>query len=68
MLSEISTRTTDRLTLSLVHFFSHGLSRWAVGSSSLVDLLVCLKHNSVLTPLGFTNLISILIFMSKEQT
>lgn len=46
MLGGISTRITDRLTLSLVHFFSHGLSRWAVGSYSLVDLLVCLKHNS----------------------
>lgn len=46
MLGGISTRITDRLTLSLVHFFSHGLSRWAVGSYSLVDLLVCLNHNS----------------------
>lgn len=68
MLPGTSTRTTDRLTLSLIHFYSHELSRWAVGSYSLVDLLVYLKHNSVLTPLGFTSLISILLFISKEQT
>ena len=68
MLAGISTRTTDKLTLSLIHFCSCGLSTQAVGSYSLVDLLVYLKHNPVLTPLGFTSLISILLFISKEQT
>lgn len=68
MLAGTSTRTTDRLTLSLIYFCSRGLSTQGEGSYSLVDLLVCLKHNSVLTPLGFTNLISILLFIRKEQT
>lgn len=68
MLARISTRAADKLTLSLVHFCSHGLSTQAVGSYSLLDLLAYLKHNSLLILLGCTSLISTLLFISKEQT
>lgn len=67
-LAGISTRTPDRLTLGLINFCSQGLSTWVVGSYPQVELLVYLKHASVLTALGFTGLTSILLFISKKQT
>lgn len=68
MLAGISMRTTDRLTLGLINFCSQRLSTWVVGSYPQVELLICLKHDSVLTALGFTGLTSILLFISKKQT
>lgn len=41
-------RTTDRLTLGLINFCSQRLSTWVVGSYPQVELLVYLKHDSVL--------------------
>lgn len=68
MLAGISMRTTDRLTLGLINFCSQRLSTWVVGSYPQVELLIYLKHDSVLTALGFTGLTSILLFISKKQT